>query len=508
MNPANRRIALNTVYMYVRLVALMAVGLYTSRLVLSVLGVSDYGIFAVVGGVMALFTFLSNALATATSRFLNTEMGRGGDVNATFNINLLLHVALALLIFLLAESVGLWYIHSGLNVAPGRLDDALFVFQVSIFTTCLGIVASPFQSLFIAHEQFRFQMVVDIVNSLVRLGCILLLTLYDGSEALRLYSLIFSLTSLNTLGIYYFLGRRRWPEIIRLRLVRGWARYREVLVFNNWNLLATLSYMARSSGSDIMLNAFFGSSVNGAFAIAKSVGGYVCEFSDKFDNASAPQIVQAYAAGDHSRVSFLVNKIGRANLLLFELLLFPLLVELDFVLHVWLGEVPPYVLELTQISLWMGLVGTGCGGLIPLIRAYGRIKWFQIEHSTCFLLCLPLGLLLLSLGYSASSLLCLFLVADLVQRCIQLYLLRRLVGFDSLRYVREAYLRPFAVGAVMSLLLLIYMEHPVPGALQKCAVILSTFLLTAFLVWTIGLQPAERQKFRQRWHFRTCRVEQ
>ena len=134
MNPANRRIALNTVYMYVRLVTLMAVGLYTSRLVLSVLGVSDYGIFAVVGGVMALFTFLSNALANATSRFLNTEMGRGGDVNATFNINLLLHVALALLIFLLAESVGLWYIHSGLNVAPGRLDDALFVFQVSIFT--------------------------------------------------------------------------------------------------------------------------------------------------------------------------------------------------------------------------------------------------------------------------------------------------------------------------------------------------------------------------------------
>ena len=123
MNPANRRIAFNTAYMYVRLVTLMAVGLYTSRLVLSVLGVSDYGIFAVVGGVMALFTFLSNALANATSRFLNTEMGRGGDVNATFNINLLLHVALALLIFLLAESVGLWYIHSGLNVAPGRLDD-------------------------------------------------------------------------------------------------------------------------------------------------------------------------------------------------------------------------------------------------------------------------------------------------------------------------------------------------------------------------------------------------
>lgn len=495
MNPANRRIALNTVYMYVRLVTLMAMGLYTSRLVLSVLGVSDYGIFAVVGGVMALFTFLSNALANATSRFLNTEMGRGGDVNATFNINLLLHVALALLIFLLAESVGLWYIHSGLNVAPGRLDDALFVFQVSIFTTCLGIVASPFQSLFIAHEQFRFQMVVDIVNSLVRLGCILLLTLYDGSEALRLYSLIFSLTSLNTLGIYYFLGRRRWPEIIRLRLVRGWARYREVLVFNNWNLLATLSYMARSSGSDIMLNAFFGTSVNGAFAIAKAVGGYVSEFADKFDSASAPQIVQAYAAGDHGRVSFLVNKIGRANLLLFELMLFPLLIELDFVLGLWLGEVPPFVLELTRINLWLGLVGTSCGGLGPLIRAYGRIKWFQIEQSTCFLLCIPLGIGVLSLGYSAKSLLYLFLVADLVHRSIQLCLLRRLVGFDSLRYVREAYLPPFLIGCIMSVLLLIYSYNPFTAAPLKIIVIISTFLLAVLLVWTLGMQKEERCRF-------------
>ena len=495
MNPANRRIALNTVYMYVRLVTLMAVGLYTSRLVLSVLGVSDYGIFAVVGGVMALFTFLSNALANATSRFLNTEIGRGGDVNATFNINLLLHVALALLIFLLAESVGLWYIHSGLNVAPGRLDDALFVFQVSIFTTCLGIVASPFQSLFIAHEQFRFQMVVDIVNSFVRLGCILLLTLYDGPEALRLYSLVFSLTSLNTLGIYYFIGRRRWPEIIRLRLVRGWARYREVLVFNNWNLLATLSYMARSSGSDIMLNAFFGTSVNGAFAIAKAVGGYVSEFSDKFDSASAPQIVQAYAAGDHGRVSFLVNKIGRANLLLFELMLFPLLIELDFVLGLWLGEVPPFVLELTRINLWLGLVGTSCGGLGPLIRAYGRIKWFQIEQSTCFLLCIPLGIGVLSLGYSAKSLLYLFLVADLVHRSIQLCLLRRLVGFDSLRYVREAYLPPFLIGCIMSVLLLIYSYNPFTAAPLKIIVIISTFLLTVLLVWTLGMQKEERCRF-------------
>ena len=249
-----------------------------------------------------------------------------------------------------------------------------------------------------------------------------------------------------------------------------------------------------------MVNAFFGTAVNAAFAIARSVGGYVSEFADKFDSASAPQIVQAYAAGDHERVSFLVNKLGRINLLLYELMLFPLLIEMDFVLSVWLEEVPPFVPEMTAIYLWLGFVGTSCGGLLPLIRAYGRIKWFQVELSACFLLCIPLGIVVFSLGYPAKSLLYLFTAADLVHRSIQLFLLRRLAGFDSLRYVREAYLRPVAIGAVMSTLLLIYMEHPVAGALPKCAVILSTFLLTAALVWTFGLQAAERQKILQKWN--------
>ena len=286
---ANRRIVKNTAYMYVRLFTIMVIGLYTSRLVLEILGASDYGLFSVVGGVLAMFTFISGSLTSATSRFLNVEMGKkDGDVNRIFNINVLLHVLLACIILLLAESIGLWYIYNKLNVADGKLDDAVFVYQMSILTACLGIVNTPYQSLFIAHERFRFLAVLDIANSFVRLGCILLLSLYHGDYALRLYSIIFCLTTANSFVVFHWLAWRQWEGTVKFRLVRGWKNYKEVLVFGNWNMLSTVSYMARSSGSDLLLNSFFGTAVNGAFAISKTVSQCIGTFSSNFDSASSP----------------------------------------------------------------------------------------------------------------------------------------------------------------------------------------------------------------------------
>ena len=178
--------------MYVRLLTTMVISFYISRLALELLGVSDYGLFAVVGGVLAIFMFISGSLAGATSRFFNIEMGKErGDVNACFNVNLTLHVALALIVFLLAETVGLWYIYNHLNVAAGRLDDAVFVYEVSIATACIGIVNTPYQSLLTSHEQFGFLAVVDIANSLIRMFAIFALMYVSSDNALRLYNLCF-----------------------------------------------------------------------------------------------------------------------------------------------------------------------------------------------------------------------------------------------------------------------------------------------------------------------------
>ena len=449
MKSANRRIVKNTAFMYVRLLTTMVIGLYVSRLALEILGVSDYGLFAVVGGVLAMFTFISNSLASATSRFFNTEMGKkDGDVNASFNINLLLHVCLALIIFALAETIGLWYVCNRLNVETGKLADAVFVYHISIITACLGIVNGPYQSLFAAHERFKFMAVMDIVNSLVRLGCILMLSLYHGDNALRVYSIIFSLTTANTFVVYHWVAYRDWAHIIKYRFVGGWQRYREVLSFGGWNVLATMAYMVRSSGSDLLLNSFFGTAMNGAFAISRTVNQSIMSFTGSFDSASAPQIIQSYAAGDNDRCTYLCNKIGRINILMFELLCIPLLIELDFVLRLWLGKVPDGAYMLTYLNILVGGMSLTCGGIFNLINATGRIKWFKVNTSVFFIACIPVGYVMFDKGFPAYSILVLFLLADVLQRGVQLYLMHRLLGFDSWRYAREAYGRPMVIGII------------------------------------------------------------
>lgn len=486
--------------MYVRLFTVMVIGLYTSRLVLEILGVSDYGLFSVVGGVLAMFTFISSSLSSATSRFFNTEMGKGGDVNASFNINLVLHVAMAILVFAFAESIGLWYVYNYLNVAADKLPDAVFVYHVSILTACLGIVNSPYQSLFCAYERFEFMAILDIVNSFVRLGCILLLSLYHGTFALRIYSVIFALTTVNTFVVYHYVAYRRWPAIIRRRFVRGWNEYREVLDFGGWNLFATMAYMANSSGVDLLLNAFFGTPMNGAFAVSKTVKTNIMNFTGNFDNASAPQIIQSYAAGDCQRYTYLCNKLGRINILVFELMCFPLLAELPFLLQIWLGKVPDGAYELTFLSIIQGGIALTAGGIYNLINATGRIKWFKINVSFFFLVCLPLGYWMFSIGMPYYSILLLLIMADIVQRVIQLVLMRRILGFDACSYARSAYLRPGVIALLMAVAFCLRARVHIDTTFVHLLSMLATFVLALLLIYIIGLTDGERMALRKRLH--------
>ena len=476
----------------------MVIGLYVSRLAIALLGVSDYGLFSVVGGVLAMFTFISGSLASATSRFFNIEMGKkGGDVNASFNINLVLHCVMAAIVLVLAESIGLWYIYQHLNVEPGKINEAVFVYQVSIVTACLGIVNTPYQSLLTAHEKFGFLAMVDIANSLLRLACVLGLTLLPEA-GLRLYSLIFALTTVTTFIAYHYMALLRWRDTIRPRFIRGWGRYREVLVFNNWNLLATMAYMANSSGVDLLLNAFFGTPMNGAFAVSKTVKTGISSFTSNFDTASAPQIVQSYAAGDRDRYTYLCHKLGRINILMFELLCFPLLVELHFVLHLWLGKVPAGAYELTFLGIIQGGIALTNGGIFNLINATGRIKWFKINVSFFFLVCLPAGYWMFTLGMPYYSIVLLLIAADIMQRAIQLMMMHKLLGFDSLQYARKAYLRPAVIAAIMTLFIYIRSLLTVDSAALRLLVIATTASLTAILVYHVGLTGGERKAVREK----------
>lgn len=493
-NSLNKRIAFNTIYNYIRLFLTMAIGLYSSRIVLLTLGVSDYGLFNVVGGLLAMFTFISGSLNAATSRFFNVEMGKpNGDVNRSYNINLVLHLIFAAITFILAETIGTWYVYNKLNVAPSQLNDAAFVFHLSIVSACLGIINGPCSSLFVAFERFRFLALFDIINALVRLGGIILLQYYNGNS-LRFYTIIMCLTTVNTFVIYYWVALRNWPQILKIKFIRGWDNYKQVLSFGGWNLFATLALMVRSTGSDLIINHFFGTAVNGAFAVSKTVNNYITTFSTNFDSASGPQIIQSYSAGNNERCNYLANKLGRFCLLFFELIFFPLYIELEFVLRIWLKEVPENVLIFCQLNLLLAAVALTCGGLVQIINASGKIKWFKICGCFFFLICLPIGYKLYTIGAPAYSMLLLFLIADIVQRIIQLILMKRIIGFDSWTYVKEANGRPTIIALIMGLFLWGYSYLTVTSPILKLLVIGLCFIITASLVYLVGLTSGEKNK--------------
>lgn len=480
--------------MYARLFTTMFIGLYTSRVVLLVLGVSDYGLFSVVGGVLAMFTFISGSLGAATTRFLNVEMGKpDGDVNRSFNINLTLHIVLAAIIFILAETVGLWYVYTRLNVEPDKLGDAIFVYQISIVTACLGIINGPYSCLFSAFERFKFLAKFDIINNFIRLGLVILMQYYSGNT-LRFYSVIMCLTTVNTFVIYHWIAARDWPEIIKLKFVRGWQNYKDILGFTNWNIFATMALMARSTGCDLVINSFFGTAVNGAFSVSKTINNYITTFSTNFDSASGPQIIQSYSSGDMQRCNYLVNKLGRFCILLFEFVFFPLYVELDFILHLWLKEVPDGVLIFCQLNLILAAVALTCGGLVQVVNASGKIKWFKLSAGILFILCVPFGILIYKIGAPSYSMLILFIIADIISRIIQLILLKKIIGFDSWRYVREAYTKPFIIAVIMSIYLVFVWQFDVVSPWAKLGIVFLTFGFTSLLIYKIGLTKGEQTK--------------
>ena len=490
------RIARNTVIIYIRMAVTILVGLITSRLVLQALGASDVGIYSAVGSTVALVGAITGALSSTTIRFMNIEIGKvDGNPNRMFNICHAIHLGGAAVILLLLESIGLWYIHTHLNVPPGKESDAMFVFQVSTIVACLAIANTPFQSLFTIHEQFGTVALVDIFNTLLKLGLVALLYLLQGRpDGLRIYAVMMSASTWISFIAYHWMSARRWPDIVRWKPVREKSAYREVMTFNNYNLLSSSAVIARSQGSNMLINAFFGTTTNAAYFYAFTLQNYVNQFVNNFDQASAPQITQNVGAGQVETATRLARRSCRICLLLFLLLFFPLLSELEFLMGLWLGsKMPPETVVMARWTLLIAAVATTSAGLGQLINALGRIKWYKIEITVLFLLCLPAGWILFKNGAPAYTILTCFVVSDFLSRIIQFILLRVQFRFDVFRFMRHAYARPLLISILMGGVLLLYRMIPLDGLWQHFAGFVVVGIVTVVCIGFLGFSRAERR---------------
>ena len=518
----NIRIARNTVIVYLRMAVTIIVGLLASSLVLRAIGAVDVGIYTAVGSAVAIVATITGALTVTTVRFLNIELGKpGGDPARMFNICRTIHIGGALLLLVLLETIGLWYIHFHLNVPPGRAADAMFVFQVSTLVACLNISNVPYQGLFTVHERFGTIALIEILLAVVKLLLVVLLYLMRDTPhgGLRVYALMMSVSTWISFAAYRFLSRRRWPGLVKWQRVRDRKAYREVLLFSNWNLLASTALVGRSQGTNMLINFFFGTTVNAAYYFAATVQNYVNQFIANFDTAAAPQITQHIGAGRPDQARALTSRICRLCLLLFLLIFVPLWSELEWILHAWLGDgIPEGTVTLCRWTLLVAAVSATSAGLSQLINAYGRIKWYKIEFAALYLSCLLAGWFLFRNGYPAYSVIISFIVADLLSRIIQLILLRAHFRFPVGRFLREAYLRPALCAVVLTGYLFLYAQWERPdGVWVRLLCLLGTLAVSALILAVIGLSGSERKAIRQhlgrrwnafRWdHFRRCRIQ-
>lgn len=488
----NKKIAVNSLIIFARLCVVSVISLISSRVVLQALGVSDFGLYNVVGGIVALLNVFNTAMVSTTYRYIAYELGKGadGDTNKVFNTSFAIHAGFASVILVLGLSIGLLYVNNFLNVAPEKLGDARFVFFVSIVTTMISTLFVPYNGLLVAYERFHVPAIIDVIANLVRLGLLFVLLHYGGNR-IRLYSLIMlSFIVLQSLLVYLY-SYKNFKDVIAFKIQRDGKLYKEMFGFSGWILFGASASVGKTQGSVMIINYFFGTIVNGAYAIATQVEHFIQLFARSLGNAAIPQITKSFSGGDKGRSMRLASYISKYTFVLMSLVAFPVILEMDFLLGVWLKEVPEGASTFSKLIVLGALLSSVGEGIPALVQASGEIKYFQLTLSTLSLLGLPVSILLFHLGYEPYMILVVYCGVSIVAAFVRLYLLKRIINMDIRFFVKTSYLKVVYISIPLILVYLFYN----PSNYTTIQHILGLFMLEVFLVLDIallGLDNTER----------------
>jgi len=439
---ANKIIARNSVVLYVKLILVSVLGLFASRFVIQGLGASDFGLYNVVGSVVFMMAFLNNIMVTTTYRFIAFELGKGEleSVNKVFNVSLVIHTILAILILFFAETIGTYYINNYLKVAPGKLDDALFVFRFSVLSTIVSILSIPYQGLIIAKEKFVASSIIEVCRSILALGVVLLILFYSGNR-LRLYSFLISIVSIIPSVLFFIYAKRKFIKETVWNFQRGRSKYKEMSLFSGWVMFGALASAAEIQGSVIIINIFFGTIINASFGIANQVNNIVKMFAQSVNQSFIPQITKSISSGDEKRSLDLVVFTSKYSYFLILLPSLPILLETDFILKLWLKDVPAYTAVLIQLFILTVMVRTMNAGIPALVQATGKIKFFQLISGLSAILGLPISYFYLKSGSPPYILALIYLVIAILDLFAIQLLFKKILHFDVLLFFKKLYLK-------------------------------------------------------------------
>jgi len=470
----------------------MGVSLYTSRIVLNTLGVEDFGIYNVVGGVVTMFSFLNAAMSSATQRFLSFELGKENykQLQKVFSMSLNIHVLIASVIFVLAETIGLWFLNAKLNIPAERMEAANWVYQFSILSFMVTVISVPYNAMIIAYERMNVYAYVSILEVVLKLIIVFMLQWF-GYDKLKFYAiLVFSISLLIRL-VYGIYCNRNFKES---RYVFSWDKslYTTLMSYAGWNLWGNVAGVMFTQGINILLNIFFGPAINAARGIAYQIRGAVTGFVTNFQMAMNPQIIKSYASGNQNYMHQLIFQGAKYSFFLLLLLSLPILFETPLILKIWLKIVPDYTVIFTRLVLVNILIDCISGPLMTAAQASGKIKVYQSVVGGLLILILPISYLFLKLGYSPQVTLYVSISISIIALFSRLWILRPLVHLSILKFTQFVLVPILMVSlvAVIPPLLTTYFMNP--GILAFFIVSSISVLSVLLSIYSLGLERKER----------------
>jgi len=489
-----RRIARNTLMLYVRMLVLMLVGLYTSRVVLDALGENDFGIYDVVGGVVAMFTIISGSLNSAISRFITFELGKtdGQRLNKVYSTAVLIQLVIAAVVVSVAEPVGLWFISNEMTIDPSRIPAARTVLHFSLASFVINMMSVPQMASITAHEKMSAYAYIGLLDGFLRLGAAVLIS-RSSSDRLVLYAALMTMTVLLVRMAYGLYCRRYFPEC-RFRMVRDLSLVKEMFSFAGWNFIGVSAGVLRDQGGKILINIFTGPAVNAARGVALQLSGAVQGFVTNFMTAVNPQITKSYAAGDREYMYFLISKSSRMSYYLLFVLALPVLFNTGYLLDLWLKDVPSHSELFVQLFLVFTLSESLSNPLITAQLATGNIRNYQLVVGGLQLLNIPLSYVFLKLG--AVPEVTVMVAVAISQICLfaRLFMLRGMIGLPAGDFLKKVYLNVIAVSAA-ALVVPLAADTALPDTFSGFAASVTICVCSAGLsVMFIGLRASERRE--------------
>lgn len=497
MDAKNRRIAKNTLLLYVRMLFTMAISLYTSRVVLHVLGVTDYGVYNVVGGVITLLGFLTNSMSGASSRYITFSLGKGDmrEMRRTFGNILSIHFLLAGVVLLLGETVGLWFVLEKLRIPADRMDAALWVYHLSVLTAMLGVVSVPYNAAIIAHERMGAFAYIGIVDALLKLVIVYLLWVMPYDKLVVYALLLFGVQVFDRI-VYGWYCVRHFEET-RVRFLFDRRLFREMFGYAAWTMNGNLAVVGYTQGINILLNLFFGPVVNAARGIAVQVQGVAQSFCGNFQTALNPQLTKSYAQGDLPRMHRLLTQSSKFSFFILWLIALPLMLEGPLVLKWWLGTVPAHTENFLRLTLCSSMLTTLSNPVIVSVHATGRLKRFQLIEGTMLLTVVPITYLLLRLfAISPEYVFCVYIVVELCTQYARVRIVLPMIAMRIRDYARNVVwpiVKVVLISPIVPLMVYLLLRQSVASFLLVCTV---SVLSLCMAVYYLGCSRGERESLK------------